>query len=452
MSDESQNEPPKNDEGQDERRTPSDAYGFYVVGVLMLAYMFSFIDRVLLSLVIDPIRADLGLSETQISLLIGFAFAAFYTLLGLPFGRWVDTRGRRNLIALGIALWSLATVACGLANSFWKLFAARMAVGVGEATLSPAAYSIIPDYFTAQRLGLAMGIYYCGVTLGGGLAMLVGGIVVEWAANANPVLPVVGQVEAWKVPFFIVGFPGLLVAALVLFTVREPPRRVERDGSASVAPPIREVVAYVWKHRGAYGPVFAGFSSVVIAGYAFNVWGPAYFMRVHGFSPSEVGVIFGLALGVFGTLGVLSGGVISDWVSRSGKLDAPVRVSMWGAIIQAPLFIGAYLSPSPMVAAGLFIVAMYFGSVYGGLQAAAVQALTPNRMRGQVAALYLTIANMIGLGLAPTWTAWMTENLFGGSKGVGQSLALTTALSITAGVILMALALKPAAKRIAALR
>ncbi|ODT86744.1 MFS transporter [Phenylobacterium sp. SCN 70-31] len=439
-------------EADDAPWAPSEAYGFYVVGVLMLAYMFSFIDRVLLSLVIDPIRADLGLSETQISLLIGFAFAAFYTLLGLPFGRWVDTRGRRNLIALGIALWSLATVACGLANSFWRLFAARMAVGVGEATLSPAAYSIIPDYFSPQKLGLAMGVYYCGVTLGGGLAMLVGGVVVQWAAAAAPVLPVVGQVEAWKVPFFIVGFPGLLVALLVLLTVREPPRRLEKSGAASAAPPVREVIAYVWENRGAYGPVFAGFSAVVIGGYAFNVWGPAYFMRVHGYDPAEVGVIFALALGVFGTLGVLSGGVISDWISRSGKLDAPIRVSMWGAIIQAPLFVGAYLSPSPIVAAVLFIVAMYFGSVYGGLQAAAVQSMTPNRMRGQVAALYLTIANMVGLGLAPTWTAWMTENLFGGPQGIGKSLALTTAIAVTTGVVLMALALKPAAKRIAALR
>ena len=144
--------------------------------------------------------------------------------------------------------------------------------------------------------------------------------------------------------------------------------------------------------------------------------------------------------------------MISDWISRSGKLDAPIRVSMWGAIIQAPLFVGAYLSPSPIVAAVLFIVAMYFGSVYGGLQAAAVQSMTPNRMRGQVAALYLTIANMVGLGLAPTWTAWMTENLFGGPQGIGKSLALTTAIAVTTGVVLMALALKPAAKRIAALR
>ncbi|WP_334162505.1 spinster family MFS transporter [Phenylobacterium sp.] len=426
----------------------NSAYGYYVVGVLMVAYMFSFIDRTLLSLVIDPIREDLGLSETQISLLAGFAFAAFYTLLGLPFGRWVDTRGRRNLIAVGIALWSLATVFCGLANSFWRLFAARMAVGVGEATLSPAAYSIIPDYFTPQRLGFAMGLYSCGVTLGGGVAMLIGGVVVQWATTAQPVLPFVGQVSAWKVPFLVVGFPGLLVALLVLLTVKEPPRRLERGGAASVAPKVSEVVAYLWAHRRVFAPLFAGFSGIVITGYAFNVWGPAYFMRVHAFQPAQVGLLYGVGFGVFGTLGVLAGGALSDRVAKGGKHDAPLRVSIWSAVVQAPLFIGAYLAPSATVAAGLFIVALFFGSVYGGLQAAAIQALTPNRMRGQVAALYLTIANMIGLGLAPTWTAWMTENVFGGPQDVGKSLAMTTVISLSVGVLLLALALKPAHRQI----
>jgi MFS family permease len=424
------------------------AYGYYVVGVLMLAYMFSFIDRTLLSLVIDPIRKDLGLSETQISLLVGFAFAAFYTLLGLPFGRWVDTRGRRNLIAIGIALWSLATAACGLANSFWRLFAARMAVGVGEATLSPAAYSLIPDYFPPHRLGFAMGLYSCGVTLGGGLAMLLGGVVVQWATTANPVLPLVGAVEAWKVPFLIVGLAGVPVALLVLLTVREPPRRLERGGAASVAPKIREVVGYLWAQRAAYVPLYAGLSCIVITGYAFNVWGPAYFMRVHGLNPAEVGVLYALGFGIFGTMGVLSGGWVSDRVAGRGKMDAPIRVSIWSALAQAPLFIGAYLAPTREVAMGLFVIALFFGSVYGGLQAAAIQALTPNRMRGQVAALYLTVANMIGLGFAPTWTAWMTENLFDGPQDVGKSLAVTTAVSLTLGVLLLSLALKPARRQI----
>lgn len=431
---------------------PATGYGYYVVGVLMLAYMFSFIDRTLLSLVIDPIRKDLGLTDTQVSLLVGFAFAAFYTLLGLPVGRWVDTRGRRNLIALGIALWSLATVACGLANSFWRLFAARMAVGVGEATLSPSAYSLIPDFFPPHRLGFAMGVYSCGVTVGGGLAMLIGGYVVQWASHSAPVVPLIGPVAGWQAPFLIVGLPGLLVALLVMLTVREPKRRLERGATASSAPKISEVLAYLKVHWRVFAPLFAGLSGIVIAGYAFNFWAPAYFMRVHGLKPSEVGLVFGLGFGVFGTLGVLAGGAISDRVAKSGKLDAPLRVSIWSAIAQAPLFVIAYLAPTREVAVAVFIVTLFFASIYGGLQAAAIQAMTPNRMRGQVAALYLTIANMIGLGLAPTWTAWMTDHLFGGPLGTGKSLAVTTVVSLTVGVLLLTLALKPAQRQIAALR
>lgn len=428
------------------------AYGFYVVGVLMVAYMFSFIDRTLLSLVMDPIRKDLGLSETQVSLLAGFAFAAFYTLLGLPFGRWVDTRGRRNLIVIGLALWSLATAACGLATSFGRLFAARMAVGVGEATLSPSAYSMIPDYFPPQRLGLAMGIYSCGVTVGGGLAMLVGGFVVQWATSANPVLPLVGQLAAWKIPFLVVGLPGVLMALVVLVTVREPQRRLERGAAFSEAPPLKEVAAYLWAHRRLFAPMFFGFASIVIAGYAFNVWGPVYFMRVHGLKPAEVGVVFALGFGVFGTIGVLAGGALSDRLARRGRLDAPLRVSLWSALVQAPFFLGAYLIPSRLGAEVIFIAALFFASIYGGLQAASIQAMTPNRMRGQVAALYLTIANLMGLGLGPTWTALMTEHLFGGPLHVGQSLAVTTVISLAVGAALLALASGPARRRAAELQ
>lgn len=425
-------------------------YGYYVVAVLMLAGMFSFIDRTLLALVIDPVRQDLGLSEVQVSLLAGFAFAAFYTMLGIPFGRWVDTRGRRNLIAIGIGLWSVATIACGLANSFWRLFAARMAVGVGEATLAPGAYSLIPDYFRRERLGFAMGLFSCGITIGGGLAMLLGGVVVQWATTTAPSLPFVDHLAAWQVPFLIVGPPGLLVALLVLLTVKEPPRRLEA-GAVPAPPSIPEVVAYLKAHAGVFAPVFLGFTGIVITGYAFNVWGPVYFMRVHGLQPAEVGLLYAVGFGVFGTLGVLAGGAISDRVAKSGRADAPLRVSLWSALIQAPLFIGAYLTPSRTLAEVLFVAALFFGSAYGGLQAATVQALTPNRMRGQVGALYLTIANMVGLGLAPTGTAYMTEHLFGGPGEVGKSLALTTAISLSFAVVLLTLARKPAGRRIEAL-
>ena len=430
---------------------PKLAYGYYVVGVLMLAYMFAFIDRMILSLVMDPVRHDLSLSETQVSLLAGFAFALFYIVLGLPFGRWADVRGRRNLIAVGIALWSLATTACGLATGFWKLFAARMAVGVGEATLAPAAYSMIPDLFPPKRLGFAMALFSSGVTIGGGLAMWAGGAIVHWATTTSPVLPILGQVAGWKIAFLAVGPPGLLVSLLVAFTVREPARRLEAAAKAE-APPVREVLAYLAEHWRTFLPVVLGFAGIVVTGYGFNVWGPAYFMRVHGMDAGQVGALFALGLGVCGTIGVLGGGLAADWLTARGHANATVKVSLVGACLQAPLFLGCYLSGSATVAMGLFVLALLVGSLYGGLQAACVQSLTPSRMRGQVGALYLMTVNMIGLGLSPTWTALMTEHVFGGPTGIGKSLAVTSGVSLTLAIVMLSLALKPARRRIEALQ
>ncbi len=431
-------------------REPSRLYAYYVVGVLMVAYMFAFVDRLVLSLVVDPMRQDLGLSETQISLLAGFAFAMFYTVLGLPFGRWVDTRGRRNIIALGMVLWSAATVACGLANSFWRLFAARTTVGVGEATLSPAAYSLIADYFPPHRRGLAMAIFASGITIGGGLATMFGGFVVQWATETTPTLPLLGQLAPWRFTFLAVGLPGVFVGILVWLTVREPPRRLE-PGSGDPTPSIAEVVGYLNQHRKLFALVFVGFSGIVITGYAYNVWGPSYFIRVHGLTPADVGVLYGFSMALAATIGVLVGGVLSDRLAKAGWSDAPLRVSLVSAVLQAPLFIACYLSADRLWAQLFFAAALFFGSLYGGLQGVAVQSLASNRMRGQVAALYLTTANLIGLGLAPTLIALMTENVFGGPQGVGRSLATAVAVSLTMAIILLWLSLKPARARADAL-
>lgn len=431
------------------QRTP--VYAYYVVGVLMLAYVFAFIDRIILSLMVDPIRADLGLTDTQISLLAGFAFALFYTVLGIPFGRWVDTRGRRNLIAFGIALWSLATVACGLANNFVKLFFARMAVGVGEATLAPSAYSMIPDLFPPHRVAFAMAVFMSGVTIGGGMAMLLGGLIVEWATSAQPVLPLLGQIAPWKVAFIAVGLPGLLVALLILLTVKEPERRLQKGYAKDDAPPLLSVIGYVFRNARVYAPAFFGFTGLVIAGYAFQFWAPAYFMRLHGFTPGQVGALFGVAFALIGTLGVLAGGALSDRFTQRGMKDAPLRVSMWSAVAQAPLFIACYLSPSPLLAQVFFACALFFASMFGGLQGATIQMLTPNRMRGVVSAIYLMTANMIGLGIAPTITALISEHVFGGPLGIGKALAVTAGTALTVGVVLLIISFKPARERVAAL-
>lgn len=427
-------------------------YAFYVVGVLMLASTCSFLDRMVLSLMIDPIRADLGLSDTQVSLLVGLAFAVCFVSLAFVFGRWADTRGRAALAAFGIAFWSLATVACGLAGSFGRLFVARMAVGVGEASLNPAAYSIIPDYFPPARRGLAMSIYACGASLGGGLAMLVGGVVVEWAMAAQPSLPVLGQAAPWKVVFIAVGAPGLLVALLVLLTVREPPRRASRAELAEAAPRVADVGRYVARHWAVFLPIFLGFSGFAINGYAFQVWGPAYFMRLHDLTPSQVGLLFGLGYGGGGTIGIILGGLWSDALVRRGQAHAPIKVSLWAAWLQAPPFVAAYLLSDTALAMVLFAAGMVAASLVGGLQAAMVQSLTPSRMRGLLAALYGATVTLMGLGVAPTLTAAMSDHLFGGPAGLGKALAVTTVISLGGCSILILMGMNGARRRAEALR
>ena len=204
---------------------PSPVYSWYVVVVLTVAYMFSFLDRQILALLIEPIRQDLEITDFQISLLLGLAFGIFYTALGIPIGRLADRRSRRGIIAVGVTIWCLMTAACGLARNFSQLFLARIGVGVGEATLNPSAYSLISDYFPRQRRGRAISFYNMGVSLGAGVAMVVGGQIIAFAFDTPRVtLPIVGELYAWQLVFLLVGLPGLLIAALMI-TVREPERR-----------------------------------------------------------------------------------------------------------------------------------------------------------------------------------------------------------------------------------
>lgn len=418
------------------RPAASSAYSYYVVACLMLASSFSFLDRMVLSLLIDPIRADLGLTDSEVSLLAGFAFASCYVLFAFAFGRWVDTRSRRNAIVLGISLWSLATALCGFARGYWQLFTARMGVGVGEASLNPAAYSLIPDYFRPERRGLAMSIYACGASLGGGLAILAGGLVVQWALETRPTIPGMAGAAPWQFVFIAVGLPGLLVALLIALTVREPARTLTAADSGE-APQLREVLAFVSHHRRAIVPTFLGFGAFAVNGYAFQIWGPAFFMRLHQLTPGEVGLIFGLGYGVGGTIAILLGGVISDAIGRRGRLDAPVLVSIAAALLQLPSFLAAYLVSSTPLAIAFFVLGIFFASLVGGTQAAAVQALAPNRMRGLLAALFGATVNIAGLGLAPTLTAALSDGVFGGPLGIGKALAVTTLLAMTSCVVLL---------------
>jgi MFS family permease len=427
---------------------PSLPYAYFTVAVITLAYIFAFVDRLALSLVIDPLRQEMGLNDTQISALAGLAFVLFYVVFSFPFGRWVDRHARPPALTLGITVWSLAMVACGFANNFWQLFVARMMVGAGEASVNPVAYSTIPDSFRPHQRSFAMAIFASGSSIGGGLAVYLGSLLLDWAERAQPVLPLVGPLAPWQVLFIGLGVPGLLVALLVHFTLRDPPRR--KSASEEVIS-TADAIAYFKANKTLFVLMFIGFAGFAINNYGFMVWGPSYFMRVHGLTIAEVGLLMGLGFAALGTSGVLLGGLWADAVQKKGHPEAPIAVAFQVAWVQVPFFLGAYLSPNEAVAIGLFCCGMFTASMVGGLQGAMVQALTPNRMRGVASAVYLTTVNILGLGLAPVLTAVLTDYVFGGPQGVGKSLAVTSVLSVGLAAAFLGMGMKRARARAAAL-
>ena len=271
---------------------PKPAVAWFGVGVLVLAFVFSIADRIIISLLVDPIKEDLGLTDTDMGLMMGLAFAIFYALMGLPIGRWADRYSRRTIIGVGIFLWSIMTALCGLARSFWELFLARVGVGVGEATLSPAAYSMIADYFPKEKLGRALGVYQSGAFFGVGLALMFGGLAIRFAATADDVsLPLVGVIAPWQLAFIVVGLPGVLVAAM-MFLVLEPPRQGIAANAEQIS--LGQAVGFAWTRKRVFLAHYTGFALLALPMTTLATWVPAYFMRVVGMSPPETGLQLGL--------------------------------------------------------------------------------------------------------------------------------------------------------------
>ncbi len=421
-------------------------YAWYVVAELLLAQTFSFLDRMIMGLLVGPIRESFQISDTQYSLLAGLAFSLFYAVMGLPLARIADSKSRRNLIAAGIAVWSLMTALCSLARGFWPLFFARMGVGVGEATLAPGAYSMITDYFPKTILGRALSVYMIGVTLGSGFAYMLGGVVVDYVEHMDPVvLPVLGAIEGWQLTFLIVGLPGLLISLLMLLTVREPPRQgVSATDAASI--PFADVMAYLWQRRGAYGGLIFGVSIFIMVVYALNLWGPTYFIRTFGYSRAEAGWTFGMIMIGAGTAGLLLAGTLADAWMKRGVRDAYVRTILISIVCITPCVVALGFVTNDKAGIVFMSLAVFFSAFQGGISGGTLQLMTPNRMRGQVIAVYQLFANLIGLGLGPTVVAATTDYVFGYDEAIGKSIALCGAILCPVGVLILWRAL-PAIRR-----
>ena len=402
-------------------------YAWYVVIVLTALYMLSFVDRTILSLLVGSIKRDLGISDTRVGLLQGLSFALFYTIMGLPLGRLADTRSRRNLIAAGVVVWSLFTSFCSATKSFWSLFLTRIGVGVGEAGLSPAAYSLISDYFPPERLGVAISVYYMGVFLGSSLALLVGGIVVDTMSRVHTVtLPLLGTIASWRVTFLVVGLPGLLFALLV-YTIKEPLRRnmlrSAQGGAARLS--FGQSFGQMRIRWQSLGGISLAMVFQSMANYALVSWGPTYFSRVHGWTPGQSGKALAVILLLAGCGGMYTGGRLSDRWQRRGLHEAPMRVMVVGASLTILLLpVGTLLSDVRWTLAMLFL-GVFALALPMGISAAALQRIFPNQVRGMVSALYLFILNIGGQSLGPLLPGVFNDYLFHNGKMIGYSLSLT---------------------------
>ena len=374
--------------------------------------------------------------------MMGLAFAIFYALMGLPIGRWADKYSRRTIIGVGIFLWSIMTALCGLARNFWELFLARVGVGVGEATLSPAAYSMIADYFPKDKLGRALGVYQSGAFLGVGLALIFGGLAIRFAATADDVsLPLVGVIAPWQLAFMVVGLPGVLVAAL-MFLVKEPDRQgisAAQDNEISLG----QAIGFAWDRRRVFLAHYTGFALLALPMTTLATWVPAYFMRVVGLTPPETGLKLGLIVLIFSPVGVISGGWLADMLFKRGYTDASLRVAVVAAVFMVPLSILATTVNDPTLALALACPFAFGASISMGLAPTALQLVTPNRLRGQISAAWMLFLNIITAGLGPTAVGWINEEVFGDPLAVGQSIAIVNTASVALGGIILWLTWKP---------
>jgi len=398
---------------------PSRAYAWYVVGVLVLVTTLSYLDRQALGLMVVPIQNDLHMSDTQMGLLLGPAFVALYAFAGLPIGALADAYSRRNILAAGLAVWSVSTVACAFAASFWSLAIARAGVGLGEACLVPCAFSLAGDYFTAADRGRGVAAVTLGVPIGAGLALFGGGFLLQGAQALNAGGGPWAAYAPWQLVFIACGLPGGL-ALLLMCTVREPRRAARPKGGPS---PVEAMLAHLRAHPATVALALVAYVCFAFMQYGITAWTPVLLARRHGLDPAHAAFFYGAFVICLSPIAALSGGVASDWMARRWT-DGRFRL----ALLLSPLFLpfvalatlSSGLALTGLGLAGLTLV----GGVIGTSVYVAFQEIAPPTLRSQMLALYGLAANLLGLGLGPVAVAFFTDSVLHSPSAVNLSLLL----------------------------
>jgi len=401
---------------------PPAARAWTVIAILWLVTLFSQLDRQLPALLVRPLKAEFGLSDTQFSLLQGYAFAIFYTLMGLPFGRLVDRTNRRNLILLGVVIWGTMTVLAGFADSYTELLLTRVGVGVGEAVLAPAAYSIIADYVPPARRGRALGVYYVSLAIGSGVSLFLGGMILAALPPLGLDIGSFGLLSPWRLTFIVAGLPGALLV-LLLLAIREPARQ-ETRGVANAS--VVDLVRYLSANRSTFLRLLTYPALIAAIGYGTLAWAPALFERQYGMPVAQVGLTLGALVALGGLVGTLISGFLSDrWVA-AGKPAARFRVTLVAWAVIVPTASLWPLMPSATLSFVLLTITITGFAIGQAAAPPSVQDVFPNAMRGQAIALYLLLGGLVGIGLGPMLVALVTDLFFGDDSKLGASLALTS--------------------------
>ncbi len=407
------------------RGYPSERYAWWVMFVLTLALLVSFIDRQIVALVVEPLKSDLGIGDAQVGWLYG-GFAIFYAVAGLPIAVMADRRSRRWIIAIGILAWSAMTVACGLSRNFFQLMLARIGVGVGEASLGPSTHSLVGDYFPPDKIPRAMSVFQIGAVVGTGLAFLIGGTVVELVKDSPPIdAGMFGTLKPWQLTFIYVGAPGVLVA-LLMMTVREPERRSTVKAGAfrlSDFAELRQFYTSNWKTVLAH---HMGFTSLALVGWAFVFWTPTYFSRIHDVPAGQASQVFGWIFIVAGPLGVLWAPLMAEWLAKRGRRDANIVAGLIGGTAVLPIIVLIELSSSVLWAWVLYVPAVFLVNSPYGLANGALPVIAPPHLRAQIAALYALVGAVFGMGIGPPLGGAISDYIFTGPEGVRYSIMSMT--------------------------
>jgi MFS family permease len=415
------------------RSFPSRSRANLILGMLVAAYIVSFLDRQILSLMIGPVRASLGVTDFQIGLLQGAAFAVFYAVLGLPAGYLADRITRKLLIAAAILLWTLLTIACGFADSFTTLFIARMGVGVGEAVLAPAGYSMLSDSFPPHKLMRATATFSLGGQLGAGIALIAGGLLMQVATSLHQSLEWARHYQPWQLTFVIVALPGFLIAA-VMAVLPEPART--SSGTFTAAPSLAASFAALLQRWRDYAPIHLCATLLAVIVYASMAWFPTHVIRTFNWSPLHTGVTLGSIQMIGGILGTTLGIKLVGRLFKRGFQDAYLRAIMFTGIAVIPL-LAATLVTNVVLALTLWGFLVLVLGFYYGSAAAAIQRLTPNRLRGLNTAVLMMCTSLGGMGVGVALVGGLSDALFSGAGAIGRAICLVGFLA-ACGTILIA--------------